>query len=83
MAVWESKLLDKFECICSQLTSGLFRYVQMYVSSLSIYMIGIHFAFHTRGGGVTTIYAGTGCAIFGVPFFEQKINFGVSFLVKL
>ena len=34
------------------------------------------------GGGVTTIYAGTGCAIFGVPFFEQKINFGVSFLVK-
>ena len=34
------------------------------------------------GGGVTTIYAGTGCAIFWVPFFEQKINFGVSFLVK-
>ena len=32
--------------------------------------------------GGTTIYAGTGCAIFGVPFFEQKINFGVSFLVK-
>ena len=31
---------------------------------------------------VTTIYAGTGCVIFGVPFFEQKINFGVSFLVK-
>ena len=34
------------------------------------------------GGGVTTIYAGTGCAIFGVPFFKQQINFGVSFLVK-
>ena len=34
------------------------------------------------GGGVTTIYAGAGCAIFRVPFFEQKINFGVSFLVK-
>ena len=31
------------------------------------------------GGGVTTIYAGTGCAIFGVHFFEQRINFGVSF----
>ena len=25
---------------------------------------------------------GTGCAIFWVPFFEQKVNFGVSFLVK-
>ena len=35
-----------------------------------------------RGGGVTTIYAGTGYAIFGVPFFEQKIDFGVSLLVK-
>ena len=34
------------------------------------------------GGGVTTIYEGTGCAIFGVPFFQQKINFGVPFLVK-
>ena len=34
------------------------------------------------GVEVTTIYAGTGCAIFGVSFFEQKINFGVSFLVK-
>ena len=34
------------------------------------------------GGGVSTIYEGTGCAIFGVPFFGQKINFGVSFLVK-
>ena len=33
-------------------------------------------------GGVTTIYAGTGCAIFWGAFFEQKINFGVSFLVK-
>ena len=37
----------------------------------------------SRGGeGVTTIYAGTGCAIFGVPFFEQKISFRVSYLVK-
>ena len=27
------------------------------------------------GGGVTNIYAGTGCAIFRVPFFEQRINF--------
>ena len=35
-----------------------------------------------RGGGVTTIYAGTGCAISGVPFFVQKITFGVSFMVK-
>ena len=35
------------------------------------------------GKGVTnTIYAGTGCAIFRVPFFAQKINFGVSFVVK-
>ena len=34
------------------------------------------------GEGVTTIYAGTGYAISGVPFFEQKINFGASFLVK-
>ena len=32
--------------------------------------------------GVTIIYAGTGCAIFGVPFIKQKIDFGVSFLVK-
>ena len=31
---------------------------------------------------VTTICAGTGFAIFGVPFFEQKLNCGVSFLVK-
>ena len=37
----------------------------------------------TRGGmGVTTIYEGTGCAIFWGAFFEQKINFRVSFLVK-
>ena len=35
-----------------------------------------------RGGGVTTIYEGTGCAIFWGAFFQQKINFGVSFLVK-
>ena len=35
------------------------------------------------GGGVTSIYTGTGRAIFGVPFFEQEINFGVSFLVRL
>ena len=35
----------------------------------------------TPGGG-GAIHAGTGCAIFGVPFFEQKINFGVSFLEK-
>ena len=44
-----------------------------------------HFRTHvsnSRGGGVTTIYAGTGCATFGMSFFEQKINFGVSFLVK-
>ena len=34
------------------------------------------------GWGVTTMYQGIGCAIFGVPFFEQKINLGVSFLVK-
>ena len=34
------------------------------------------------GGGVTTIYTGTGCAIFWGAFFEQKINFGVSFLLK-
>ena len=33
--------------------------------------------------GVTSIYTGTGRAIFGVPFFEQEINFGVSFLVRL
>ena len=35
-----------------------------------------------EGGGVTTIYAGTGSAIFWGAFFEQKINFRVSFLVK-
>ena len=34
------------------------------------------------GGGVTTIYASTRCLIFWVPFFEQKINFLVSVLVK-
>ena len=34
-------------------------------------------------GGVTSIYTGTGRAIFGVPFFEQEMNFGVSFLVRL
>ena len=28
------------------------------------------------GVGVTTLYAGTGFAIFRVPFFEQKIDFG-------
>ena len=32
------------------------------------------------GGGVTTICR-YGMCHFGVPFFEQKINFGVSFLV--
>ena len=37
---------------------------------------------HSGGGGVTTIHTGTGLAFSGVPFFEQKINFGVSFLVK-
>ena len=26
--------------------------------------------FSTPGGGVATIYACTGCAIFGLPFFE-------------
>ena len=39
----------------------------------------------SRGGGVTTIYEGTkvrGVPFLGVPFFQQKINFGVSFLVK-
>ena len=34
------------------------------------------------GGGVTTKCAGTRCAIFGVPFFEQEICFGASSLVK-
>ena len=34
------------------------------------------------GAGVTTIHTGTGYAIFGVPLYEQKINFGVSLLVK-
>ena len=34
------------------------------------------------GGGVTIIYEGTGCAIFWYAFFQLKINFGVSFLVK-
>ena len=47
---------------------------------------GAHILLHTNEAhespGVTTIYAGTGCAIFWVPFLEQKINFGVSFLVK-
>ena len=32
--------------------------------------------------GVTTIYAATGCGNFWGSFFEQKINFGVSFLAK-
>ena len=40
----------------------------------------IHYI-HPRG--VTSIYTGTGRAIFGVPFLEQEINFGVSFLVRL
>ena len=34
-------------------------------------------------GGVTSIYTGTGRAIFWGAFFEQEINFGVSFLVRL
>ena len=34
------------------------------------------------GGRATTIYAGKGCTIFWMPFFEQKINFGVSSVVK-
>ena len=29
------------------------------------------------------MYAGAGCAIFGVSFLKQNINFGVSFSVKL
>ena len=33
-------------------------------------------------GGVTTIYAGTGCAIFWGAFSRAEINFGVSFLRK-
>ena len=32
------------------------------------------------GGGVTTLYAGMSTGF--LPFFEQKINFWVSFLVK-
>ena len=40
-------------------------------------------SFISPGGGVTYIYTGTGRAIFWVPFFEQEINFGVSFLVRL
>ena len=32
--------------------------------------------------GVNTIYCCTGFAIFLRAFFRQKINFGVSFLVK-
>ena len=37
------------------------------------------------GGGVAAIFPCTGCAIFSgafFPFFERKINFGVSFLVR-
>ena len=34
------------------------------------------------GGGVTTIYAATGCVIFRGAFFRAEINFGVSFVVK-
>ena len=34
------------------------------------------------GGGVTTISAGTGCAIFWSAFFRAKMNFGESFLLK-
>ena len=30
----------------------------------------------SNGERVTFIYAGMGCAIFGGPFFEQKIDFG-------
>ena len=42
----------------------------------------LYFLFPNPGGGVTTICAGTGCTIFWGAFFVQKINFGVSFLVK-
>ena len=31
------------------------------------------------GGLVATLYDGTGCTNFGVPFFEQKINLGNNF----
>ena len=41
-----------------------------------------HFLTKSSPEGVTTILAGTGCAIFWGAFFKQKINFGVSFLVK-
>ena len=34
------------------------------------------------GGGGTTIYAGTGCAVFWGASLEQKINFGVSLFQK-
>ena len=34
-------------------------------------------------GGVTSIYTGTGRAIFWGAFFEQEINFGISCLVRL
>ena len=37
---------------------------------------------NSRGEGLTTIYEGTGCAIFWGAFFPAKINFGISFLVK-
>ena len=34
-------------------------------------------------GGVTTIYADTGCAMFWGAFSGAENNFGVSFLIKL
>ena len=34
-----------------------------------------------RGGNFHIYWYGT--CLFGVPFFEQEINFGVSFLVRL
>ena len=61
-------------------------FIYFYLHSLnSSHHVSCHFSFLSpgrEGKGVATINAGTGCAIFGVPFFEQKINFGVSFLVK-
>ena len=38
------------------------------------------FARHPEGGGVTTIYAGTGCAIFWGAFFRaENIFWGIIF----
>ena len=53
--------------------------ISMKISNLQKVYFFLLFASSHEGGGVTSIHAGTGCAIFGLPFFRYKINLGDHF----